>query len=194
MLHDDALAQLDRLVQNADDQLLARLIFAVGEEGDRKTIVLRVRPSKLPPPVLVLEGVGFRRYLRLSHLFLPCGQRLHPPLRRDAVVKLLAADAGQITWLYPGKDGRFAAESLPDEAFRPLSDWVDYVLDQDRHILTAWVQASRFAFESFICQDDQPAPSPGPKDVPRPKPKRKREKVTNVKKAADTEPRSKQEE
>jgi cellulose synthase operon protein C len=190
VLQTNALAQLDSLVQNADDQLLARLIFAVGEEGDRKTIVLRVRPSKLAPPVLVLDGVGFRRHLRLPNLFLPCGQRLHPPLRRDAVVKLLAADAGQITWLYPGGDGRFTAESLPDEAFRPLSDWIDYVLDQDRNALTAWVQASRFDFESFICPDDQPAPSPDPKNVPRAKTKREPEKVQERQATAKTEPKS----
>jgi cellulose synthase operon protein C len=188
VLHDDALAQLDHFVQNADDQLLGRLMFAVGEVGDRKTIVLRVRPSRLPPPVLVLDGVGFRRYLRLPNLFVPCGQRLHPPLRRDAVVKLLAADAGQITWLYPDRGGTFAAESLPDDAFRPLSDWVDYVLDQDRHVLTAWVQANRFEFESFICRDDQPAPSPDPKDVPRRKVKREPEKVDERPEQAGTEP------
>ncbi len=190
VLRDDATAQLDRLVQNADDQFLARLIFAVGEEGNRKTIVLRARPSKLAPPILVLDGVGFRRYLRLSHLFLPCRHRLHPPLRRDAVVKLLAADPGQITWLYPGRDGRFTVESLPDEAFRPLSDWVDYVLDQDRHILTAWVQANRFAFDSFICADDRPAPGPDPKDTPPPKTKRKPEKVDERQEPASAEPKA----
>jgi hypothetical protein len=188
VLHDDALVQLDRFVQDADDQLLARLIFAVGEDGDRKTIVLRVRPSKLPPPVLVLDGVGFRRHLRLPNLFLPCGRRLHPPLRRDAVAKLLAADAGQVTWLYPLNDGRFSAESLPDDAFRPLSDWIDYILDQDHHALTAWVQANRFAFESFICPDDQTAAGPPPKDTPRPKAKRGREKVDDPGEPAEPEP------
>lgn len=190
VLHDSALEQLDHFVQNADDQLLSRLIFAVGEEGDRKTIVLRVRPSKLAPPVLVLDGVGFRRYLGLPNLFLPCGRRLNPPLRRDAVVKLLAADAGQIAWLYPAPDGRFTAESLPDSAFRPLADWIDYILDQERHVLTAWVQASRFDFESFICRDDQPATGPKPKDVARLTAKREPQTVNEPEEPAASEPKT----
>jgi hypothetical protein len=169
VLKDNDLAQLDNLVQNADDQLLARLAFAVGEGNGQRTTVLRARPSKLPPPVLVLECIGFRPYLRLPNLFLPCGQRLHPPLRRDAVIKLLAKDARQITWLYPQADGQFIPETLPDEAFRPLSQWVDYVLDHDHQALTAWVEATRFDFESFICPDDQPARKHAPKEPTRPK-------------------------
>jgi hypothetical protein len=151
--------QLDTLVRNADNELVARLAFAVGTAEGRTRVVLRVRPSRLPPPVLVVEGVAFRPYLRLPNLFLPCDTRLHPPLRRDVVSRLLASDPQQITWLYPHADGRFTSEGLPDEAFRPLADWVDYVLDQDHQALEAWVQAARFDFEPFICRDDQPAPA-----------------------------------
>ena len=56
VLRDNPVNELNNLVQNADDQLLGRLAFAVGEHAGQKTIVLRVRPSKLPPPVLVLKG------------------------------------------------------------------------------------------------------------------------------------------
>ena len=157
-------------MQNADDQLLSRLAFAAVEKDGRQMIVLRVRPSKQPPPVLVLSAVGYRRYLRLANLFVPCGKRLHPPLRRDAVAKLLAADGKHITWLHPEADGAFTPESLPEDAFRPLSQWVDYVLDREHQALTAWVQSHRFDFESFVCADDKPAQKPpGPKQ-PRRKP------------------------
>src|SRR5262249_32896581 len=81
----------------------------------------------------------------------------HPPLRRDVVRKLLADDPNQITWLVPGEDGRFAPEGLPDDVFRPLTDWVDYVLDRDREALQAWMQAMQFDFESFVCDEDQPS-------------------------------------
>ena len=50
---DDPIEQLNAFVQASDDQLLGRLSFAVGDHKGHKTIVLRVRPSKLPPPVLV---------------------------------------------------------------------------------------------------------------------------------------------
>ena len=46
----DAVDQLDALVRDADERLMARLSFAVAEELDgTKTIVLRTRPSKLAP-------------------------------------------------------------------------------------------------------------------------------------------------
>lgn len=167
VVHDRPLAQIDALVHEHDDRLLARLSFAVvRKEGDieRAAVVLKVRPSKQAPPVLSLDAVSFRPFLKLPNLFLPCGSRLQPPLRRDAVRKLLADDPARVTWLFPQPDGHFTPESLPDEAFRPLEDWVDYVLDHDHQALEAWVQAARFDFESFVCNEDQPARPKKPKE------------------------------
>ena len=45
--------------------------------------------------------------------------------------------------------------SLPEDAFRPLADWVDYVLDHESQALRAWVQAAQFDFEGFICSDEE---------------------------------------
>ncbi|HXG10316.1 MAG TPA: hypothetical protein VNK04_11175, partial [Gemmataceae bacterium] len=132
------------------------------DRDGQPVIVLRVRPSKQPPPVLVLQATAFRSYLRLPNLFLPCSMALQPPLRRDVVRKLLADDPAVITWLYPHGDGRFTPETVPDSAFRPLSDWIDYVLEHDRQALELWVQSTQFDFESFICADDQPARPPKP--------------------------------
>src|SRR5262249_42160960 len=47
VLHDQAVDHLDDFVRNADDQLLARLAFAVCSNEEIRSIVLRVRPSKL---------------------------------------------------------------------------------------------------------------------------------------------------
>jgi hypothetical protein len=163
VLRERALETLDKFVQDAGDDLVARLAFAVSRAEDGPWAVLRVRPSKLPPPVLVLPAVGFRPYLKLPNLFLPCGRRLHPPLRRDAVRRLLAEDPDRVTWLYPHEDGRFTPENVPEQAFRPLADWVDYVLDRDHAALDAWVQAARFDFEPFVCKDDAEAQTPTPK-------------------------------
>ena len=157
VLRDDPVNELNNLVQNADDQLLGRLAFAVGEHGGSKTIVLHVRPSKLPPPVLVLKGESFRHYLKLPNLFLPCGWRLHPPLRRDVVRKLLADDPNVLTWLYPGAGGKFVPETLAHDSFRPLSDWIDYIIEHDSAPLQTWVQSSTFDFDSFVCSEDEPS-------------------------------------
>jgi FtsH ternary system domain X7 len=169
VIRKDAVDQLDALVRDADERLMARLAFAVAEEPDgSKTIVLRTRPSKLSPPVLQLEGgLGFKPYWKLPNLFLPVGTRLQPMLRRDAVRKLLADDPAQVVWLMPRNEGDFAPESLPDEAFRPLEDWVHYIIDHERQPLTTWVQATQFDFDQFICKDEQPDKPKPPGDRPK---------------------------
>jgi hypothetical protein len=157
VIRDDPMAQLDAFVQSASDTVLARLAFAVGTLDGRSVVVLRVRPSKQQPPVLMLDAIAYRTYLKLPNLFLPCGQHLQPPLRRDAVRQRLADDPAIVTWLHPHGDGKFTAESMPDTAFHPLAEWVDYVLDQERRPLDAWVQSTQFDFESFVCDDEQSA-------------------------------------
>src|SRR5205807_1457947 len=117
VLRDHPIEELNRFVQNADDQLLNRLAFAVGEHAGQTTIVVRTLQSKLPPPVLVFKAMAYRPFLKLPNLFLPCGKSLHPPLRRDQVRKLLADDASQITWLVPTGEHNFTPQSLPEDAF-----------------------------------------------------------------------------
>lgn len=164
VLNDKADEQLDTLVRDAKESLIQRLIFAVGSNGAKNMIVLRVRPSKLAPPQLVLDARAYCTYLKLPNLFLPVGTRLHPVLRRDAIRRLLAEDPGQITWLAPNpeKPGSFTPQTLPDDAFRPLQDWVDYVLDQDRRALESWIQEFRFDFRPFVCVEEQAPERPRP--------------------------------
>ncbi len=172
VLRDDPVGELNRFVQNSDDQMLHRLAFAVGEKDGRTVVVLRTRHSRLPPPELVLNAEVYKPYLKLPNLFLPAGRALHPPLRRDMVRRLLADDPAQVVWLAPAAVGGFRPETLPEDAFRPLIDWVDYVLDHEKEPLTAWVQAAQFDFEAFVCDEDLAAK---PKKPPVP-PERKRGK------------------
>jgi cellulose synthase operon protein C len=157
VLRNGGVEELNRFVQNSDDRLLHRLAFAVGEADGRTTVVVRVRQSRQSAPVLVMNAEPYKPYLKLPNLFLPAGMRLHPPLRRDVVRQLLADDPDRVTWLTAHPDGTFTPVSLPETAFRPLADWTDYVLDRESQALQAWVQASQFDFEGFICADDQPA-------------------------------------
>src|SRR5207249_4673787 len=76
VLRERAIETLDELVRSADDDLLKRLSFAVGEgDAQARVIVLRARPSKLPPPVLQLPAQEYRPYLKLPNLFLPLSWR-----------------------------------------------------------------------------------------------------------------------
>ena len=168
VLREQAVERLDALVRDAsEDQLVHRLAFAVFQSEGQTAIVLRVRPSKQAPPVVVLEdSQAFRPYAKMPNLFLPCGRELRPALRRDRVRQLLAPDPDQVTWLWPGDDGAFIPEGLPETAFRPLSDWVDYVLDRDHEAVQSWIQAATFDFQSFLCTEDEKpeAPKPPPRE------------------------------
>ena len=170
VLRSGAVGLLDAFVRDADDRLLQRLRFAVSESqgGAEMVIALRLSPSKLPPPALALPGaVGFKPYFKLANLFVPIGSRLHPQLRRDAVRTLLAGDPDRVVWLTPLPGGGFVPESIAEEAFRPLDHWVDYILETSPSPLKAWIAATAFDFESFICSDSaaKPRGSPlGPKD------------------------------
>lgn len=155
VLRDQGAEQLDALVRDGDERLTQRLMFAVAADAKgNRIVVLRTRPSKLAPPVLPLENaMGFKPYWKLPNLFLPTGKRLHPTLRRDAVRRLLAEDADQVVWLYPDGQGGFTPEGIPDEAFRSLQDWVEYVIESERQPLATWIDATRFDFDHFICKD-----------------------------------------
>jgi hypothetical protein len=197
VLRDDPVGQLDTLVRDADERLVQRLMFAVAKTADGSPVaVLRTRPSKLPPPALPLENaVAFKPYWKLPNLFLPVGRRLHPTLRRDAVRRLLADDPDRVVWLYPdGKTG-FTPENVPDAAFRSLEDWVDYVIESEQAPLAAWIGATRFDFEHFVCADvggpkpkpDRPDREPQAKDeaptAPAAKPDTGKPKLTRTKPA-----------
>ncbi|MBX9627541.1 MAG: hypothetical protein K2X82_27315 [Gemmataceae bacterium] len=171
VLSGDAVARLDALVRDADDRLVERLTFAVaaGAEGGR-TVVLRTRPSKLAPPALPLEdAVGYKPFWKLPNLFVPAGKRLHPTLRRDAVRNLLAPDPDQVVWLDPDGRGGFTPRSLPDAAFRPLDNWVDYVIEAEQAPLAAWVGATTFEFDHFVCKDAAAPKPPAEKPPPGPR-------------------------
>ncbi|GIW80100.1 MAG: hypothetical protein KatS3mg105_1907 [Gemmatales bacterium] len=147
-----ALQQIEEMIQSTDDGLVSRLAFAA-IDGKDPIVVVRTRPSRETPPVVVLDAVSFRPYLKLPNLFVPCGYNLHPPLRRDVVRKLLADNPDRITWLYPTDEGGFVAESVPDGAFLPLEQWVDYIVDREQSSLNAWLSSNRFDFESFVCRE-----------------------------------------
>lgn len=161
VLSEAAVEQMDALAQGADQRLVSQLAFAVAEREGSPVVVLRVRPGKGAPPALVFDGLSCRPWMKLPNLFIPCGTRLHPPLRRDAITALLAGDQNQITWLQPLEEGSFVPWSIPDAAFRPLEDWVDYILDHEHQPLEAWIEAARFEFEPFVCDEAVP-PKPAP--------------------------------
>jgi len=167
VLKEAAVDQLHKLIEHADERLVARLSFAVGRHGADEVVVLRVQPSRHPPPALLLHAVAFRSYLRLP-LSLPCGSRLQPPLRRDAIRQTFRADADHITWLFPGEAAAgFTWETLPEKAFQPLDQWVSYVTGAEPILLSPWRQSAAFELQRFEVEpESEPAPPPVKKKRP----------------------------
>ncbi len=170
VIRKDAMQQLEQLIVRSDEELLDRLAFAVVSNESEPVVVVRVRPSRAALPILVLDATAYTTCLRLPNLFVPLGMRLQPPLRRDAIAKLLASDNRLISWLEvvePRDTTRrfwpFQTHTIADAAFRPLRDWVEYVLDHNVQALDTWTASHRFEFDSFVCKEDirEPArPSP----------------------------------
>ena len=183
VLTKDAVGQLERFVQTSSDAVLDRLAFAVveREKSVEPIVLIRIRPGRTAAPVMVFDGLPCRNYLKIPNLYVPVGLRIHPPLRRDAVRELLAADASQLVWLTPAESTgaardsgiglAFETRSVPDSAFLPLSSWVDYVLDYERQPLTAWRNSHQFEFDEFVCKAELPPAAV--KETPVEKPKRK---------------------
>jgi hypothetical protein len=162
VLRDEPMAQLDQLVRDLPDRVLGQLAFAVGELDGQTIIVLRTRPGPAARTELVLRGIRYLPYSRIPNLYVPVGYQLQPLLRRDVLMQMLAPDPAQIVWLHPTGGTAFVPESLPDSAFQPLSEWVNYVIDQQRVALREWVQSTEFDFDSYLCKDDEPPSEPKP--------------------------------
>jgi hypothetical protein len=142
--------RLERFVTSMDARLLGRFTFAISEGANRPIMLLRLRPSKEPRPVLVDLSAGYKPLLKLANVFIPCGSRLLPLPRRDTLCRFLAGDPKRLTWLRPLENGAFRAESLPLLAFRPLLSWVKHASEFAECSHRAW-QQSRFGdWERFV--------------------------------------------
>ena len=175
VLHDRPLDRLRALAEHTDNRLLGRLSVAIGSVDGRQVVVLRAQPGRSGPPILVLDALACQPILRMPNLYSPIGFRLQPPIRRDAVRQLLAADAESVMWLEPGESGAFAVHSMPEFAFRPLDEAIAYVQDRDAEPLTPVVVGQPFALTAFVVRDAAKPPSrrlaPAPAESPAETPK-----------------------
>lgn len=152
-------AHVEALVRATPEDVLEAVTFAVA--GD--LVLLRPRPGKTFPGTL--PGEAYARAGDLPNLYLPHGTALEPPLRRERLRAWLAPDIEQVTLVGPDEAGRLALRSLPEKAFRPLTEWVDYVLDGAREQLETWVKRATFEFAGYEADADVPSEA---KEKPEP--------------------------
>jgi hypothetical protein len=157
-------AAIDRLVAELPDEVIARLQFAAGAGADAP-VVLRARAGRQGPPALTLAAESYAPLLGVPGLYAPIDALVEPPLRRERLRELLAAP-DCVTWLAPlagdgtGARGPFRPERLPERAFAPLADWVDYVVNADAELLAPWVRNAIFDLPEFTTAPREASASP----------------------------------
>ena len=190
VVREDAVTKVERLLASLPEEIAHGLLFAACTERDETIIVLRLRPGMRTE--IAIDGETYRAHPSIGNLFLPGDTTLEPPLRRDHVRDLLTPDPDAIVWLRPLEGGSFRVESTPDGSFRPLADWVDYVIDTNAASLVPWVAGATFAFDAFVGVDLVAAPReqvPGPEaPSPRKKPRREPAAVEAPREAPEARP------
>jgi len=169
----NALKQIESLVRGLPEAQLENILFVV--TGDM--VVLRARPGR-EANTGALPGVAFARVLDMPNLFAPSGLTVEPPLRRDRLRTWLAPDPDVVTWLEPSPKG-FAQFSVLEASFRPLTDWVEYVIDGATETLETWVRSATFDFAPFaVLEDARPREHAEPERLEEePKPGRTRRRT-----------------
>jgi hypothetical protein len=157
LLRGDCLARLADFVRETDERVLARIDFACAEIDGERIVLLKSLHGRGGPPVVAADADPFVPAMKFPNFFVPQGYTVHPPLRRDLIRELFAGDPRQITWLRQTGDS-VRAHSVADEAFRPLSEAVDYLVELPSRILPEMNRASPLDFEPFIERIDVARP------------------------------------
>jgi hypothetical protein len=156
VVRERAIDQMETLVRTLPDVVVARLRFAAVTQPDGETlVVLRARRSEQQPPALELDAEAYTTVAQLPDLHVPIARTLDPPLRPAKLRELLLREPERVVWLAPrgdaGKRGQaFVRESLPERAFAPLSEWVDYLVGQHAEALVPWIRGTTFDLDPFV--------------------------------------------
>jgi hypothetical protein len=186
VLREDSVVRTERLLASIPEEVALGLLFAV-TTSEPPIVVLRARPSAPHGTELGLEGRAgetFRAHPQVPNLFLPMGSSLEPPLRPERLRALFVPEAADIAWLVGPE---LHVERLPDEAFRPLVDWVEYVVDRGADALRAWVRGATFDLGAFEVEEAAPAP-PEKREVRPKKEQRTRPRAERAVEAAPDKP------
>jgi cellulose synthase operon protein C len=153
VIRKDGLAAIDKMLAYLPDEVVARLTFAA-TGGEQQQIVIRARTSRHPPPDLSLDAEVYAPLSHMPDVYGPAGAIVEPPLRRERLRQILGIESGQVAWLAPTSQdpnrGPFRVERIVDNAFAPMSEWADYVINSSARELAPWMRAAQFDFAPFI--------------------------------------------
>lgn len=157
VLRGEAIGAVDRLVASLPAEALGGLAFAALETADEERVVaIRARRlGRSAPPALELPGAQTYATLPLlERIHVPLHTTVAPPLRVERLAEALAPDPDRLVWLERTEGTSFRVESAPDEAFVPLSEWVDHVASEHAEPLSRWMSQAVFEFEAFTADAD----------------------------------------
>lgn len=156
VVRERAIEQMETLVRTLPDVVVARLRFAAVTLASGETlVVLRARRSEQQAPALELAAEAYTQVAQLPDLHVPSARTIDPPLRPAKLRELLLPDNDRVVWLAPqGEPGRrgqaFVRESLPERAFAPLTEWVEYLVGRSADALVPWVRSTMFELDEFV--------------------------------------------
>ena len=148
VIRDRASERLDQLLGSLPDDAVDRLLFAA-TPSHPPTVILRARPSVHGPPAIELRAECYAPLLELPNLYRPDDATLEPPLRREKIRGVLSPDPFEVAWLCRTAEG-FVVERIAEEAFQPLSAWVDYIAHRSDTALRSWVESATFDFDDWV--------------------------------------------
>lgn len=146
VLRERAVEEVERLLQDLPAEVAEHLSFAVGRVDGEELLALRAREGA-PPLELALRAERYAPHPQLVSLMLPCDTTLEPPLGRARLARLFDASGGRLSWLRSDRGGAFTVEHAELDAFRPLGDFVDYVVAMSEAAIVPWIEASVFELD-----------------------------------------------
>lgn len=153
VLHDNALVQMERLVRTLPEGEIGRLNFAAAGEPSDPIVVLKARRSEKGPPAIDVYGQGYVPLMEIPNIFVPHGKIVDPPIRQNRLRDLFNSNQNTIAWLSPIDEQNFVVEKISDSGFRPLREWVDYLIHANKEKIKPWTRCVELGFERFVAND-----------------------------------------
>jgi hypothetical protein len=154
----DQLSSFERWTAALSQQQLQGIQFAILGSDGTKTIALRADHHLEAPG----DSIAYTPLDDDGTIYLPLNTALSPPLSIEQLNQVLQQEADDLLWIEDGQP-HARAERVSRQAFRPLSDWVSYVIDTHQEPIITWMKG----VDPLLSPTQKgPAPQPSPEETP----------------------------
>jgi hypothetical protein len=163
-------AELDsfrEFCHSADERLLRQFELASVSNGEDLRYLVRRTKEDRTSPLPMLAG-SFQPDSRLPWLFVPSGFTLRPLIRVRELARELARAADHLVWVESADSG-VAIHSVPESAFRPLWEQVEYAAPHGVALSPELRADETFAFDRFSLQLETTIDLESPEEASEPR-------------------------